>query len=127
MVHKPGGDGFWAYGAGWSSGQQRRLKKDLPTGVIDPPDGRVPLLPWAAAVKSEIIDNGENPRSPADVDPHARCLPSGVPRTNYAMGYVGYQFMQPPGLVVLHTELNHQTRVIPLGDRVRRELPMMAR
>ncbi len=67
----------------------------------------MPLLPWAAAVKSGIIDNGENPRSLADVNPHARC----------PLGYVGYQFMQSPGFVVLHMELNHQTRVIPLGDR----------
>ncbi len=114
---KPGGDGFWAYGTGWSSDQQRQLPNNLPRGVIDPPDGRVPLLPWAAAAKSEIIDNAENPRSLADVDPHARCLSSGVPRTNYALGYVGYQFMQSPGYVVLYTELSHQTRIIPLDDR----------
>lgn len=108
---------FWAYGNGWGNDQQRRIQRDLPTGVIDPPDGRVPLLPWALAMKNEIIDNGENPRTLADVDPHARCLPSGVPRTNYALGYVGNQFMQGPGHVIMYAELNHQARVIPLDDR----------
>lgn len=114
---KPGGDGFWAYGLGWGSDQQRRVQNTLPKGVIDPPDGTVPLQEWARTAKYDMVDNAEFPRSLNDVDPHARCIPSGVPRTNYALGYVGYQFLQVPGYVILYTELNHQTRIIPLDNR----------
>lgn len=114
---KPGGDGFWAYGLGWGSDQQRRVQNTLPKGVIDPPDGTIPLQAWARTAKYDMVDNAEFPRSLSDVDPHARCIPSGVPRTNYALGYVGYQFQQVPGYVILYTELNHQTRIIPLDNR----------
>lgn len=113
----PDGSGFWAYGLGWGKDQQRSIQNDLPKGVLDPADGVLPLQPWAETMKYDIVDNAEFPRSIADVDPHARCLPSGVPRTNYALGYVGYQFLQAPGYVVLYTELNHQARIIPLDNR----------
>lgn len=113
----PDGSGFWAYGLGWGADQQRRIQNSLPKGILEPADGILPLQPWAEKMKYEIVDFADFPRTLADVDPHARCLPSGVPRTNYALGYVGYQFLQAPGYVMFYTELNHQPRVIPLDGR----------
>ena len=89
----------------------------MPMGVVDPPDGRVPFQPWAKARQDVIIDNAADPQALRFIDTAARCLPSGVPRTNYAIGYVGYQFIQGPGYVVLITEFNHQYRLIPLDGR----------
>jgi hypothetical protein len=113
----PDGSGLWAYGQDWRNDQQREIQNNLPKGVIDPADGWLPMQPWADQAKYDIVDSAAFPRSLADVDPHGRCLPSGVPRTNYAIRYVGYQFLQAPGYVVLYTELNHQPRIIPLDDR----------
>ena len=89
----------------------------LRTGVIDPPDGRVPLQPWAAAFKKAYKDNQADPRTLMHVDTHARCLQSGVPRTNWAVSHAGYQFLQFPGFVVIYTEYNQQNRIIPLDGR----------
>ena len=41
------------------------------TSVVDPPDGRVPYLPWARAQRDENVAQY--------IDPYAQCLPTGVP------------------------------------------------
>jgi hypothetical protein len=107
---------LWAYNDEFADdGPVRRVT--LSMGVVDPKDGRVPFQPWAKARQDEIIDNAADPPALRFIDTAARCLPSGVPRTNYAIGYVGYQFIQGPGYVVLITEFNHQYRLIPLDGR----------
>lgn len=116
-LNAPDGSGLWAYSEGWRDDQRRQIQNTLPKGVVDPADGWLPLQPWAEQTKYDIVDNSAFPRSLADVDPQGRCMPSGVPRTNYALPYVGYQFLQAPGYVVLYTELNHQPRIIPLDGR----------
>ena len=110
----PGGG---CYERVWSAEPKGQTNATLPMGVIDPPDEKIPLQPWAAATKQEYKDNQENPRTLVDVDTHARCLQSGVPRTNWAISYVGYQFIQGSGFVALYTEYNHQLRIIPLDGR----------
>jgi hypothetical protein len=116
-LEAPDGSGLWAYGKDFRNDQQRQIQNSLPKGVLDPADGWLPMQPWAEQAKYDIVDHADFPRSLGDIDTNARCLPSGVPRTNYALGYVGYQFLQAPGFVVLYTELMHQPRIIALGDR----------
>jgi hypothetical protein len=89
-----------------------------PVGIVDPPDGRVPVQGWAAARRKEIADNYRDPKGNfAVMDPSARCLAAGVPRINYVTPYNGYQFFQVPGYVVLFAEWNHEARIIPLDGR----------
>lgn len=89
-----------------------------PIGIVDPPDGRIPLHSWAAARRKEIADNYRDPKGNLSyMDPSARCLAAGVPRLNYVTPYNGYQFIQVPGYVVLFAEWNHEARIIPLDGR----------
>jgi hypothetical protein len=89
-----------------------------PIGIVDPPDGKIPLQPWAVARRQEIADNYRDPKGNLGyMDPSARCLGAGVPRLNYVTPYNGYQFIQVPGYVVLFAEWNHEVRIVPLGDR----------
>jgi hypothetical protein len=84
------------------------------TMVVDPPDGRIPLQPWAMKKREEIVGNQDKVQF---LDPRVRCLQSGVPRANLPVGYNTYQFVQIPGYVVLLYEWNHMTRYIPLDGR----------
>ena len=84
--------------------------------IVDPPDGKVPYQPWAAAKRQDITDHHTNPRRLGDVDPQARCLLSGVPRMNY-QEITGIQIHQIPGYVLINYEFNHTYRIIPLDGR----------
>jgi hypothetical protein len=84
--------------------------------IVDPPDGKVPYQPWAAAKRQGITDHHTNPRGLGDVDPQARCLLSGVPRMNY-QEMTAIQIHQIPGYVLINAEFNHNYRVIPLDGR----------
>jgi hypothetical protein len=82
--------------------------------VIDPPDGRIPYQPWARAKRTEVLEHHTNITKWEYVDPHTRCFLSGVPRVFY-QGM--FQFLQPPGYVVILQEFNHGSRIIPLDGR----------
>jgi hypothetical protein len=82
--------------------------------VFDPPDGIIPLQPWAVAKRDEIIANQDKVQF---LDPRVRCLQAGIPRANMPVFYNSYQILQTPGQVVILYEWNHMTRVIPLDGR----------
>jgi hypothetical protein len=90
------------------------LKKVRTPMIIDPPDGKVPLLAWAEAKRKEIIDNQNKAQY---LDGRVRCLQAGVPRANTPVYYNSYQILQKPGSVVIVYEWNHMTRIIPLDGR----------
>jgi len=83
--------------------------------IIDPPDGRIPYQPWAAATAKEILDNHLDPR-PHQLDPQSRCWLQGVPR---AMANSETRFIQTPGQLVTLHEYSHSYRVIYLDARPR--------
>jgi hypothetical protein len=81
--------------------------------VVDPPSGRVPVRPEAAAKKdyalAHLTDSWEYHT------PWERCITRGVPAGIFPPGYgAGYQFIQGPGYVVILYEMIHEARVIPL-------------
>ena len=82
--------------------------------VVDPPDGKIPLQPWAMDKRAEIMAHQDKVEY---LDPRVRCLQSGLPRANLPVGYNTYQIVQIPGYVVLLYEWNHMTRLIPLDGR----------
>jgi hypothetical protein len=101
-------------------GQIRQLNR--PSAVIDPPDGRVPYQPWAAAQRNLVRDNHTNLQRRNQVDPQDRCFLNGATRF-FSVGY--FQFIQAPGHVVMLSSFAHTFRIIrledgpPLGDRVK--------
>jgi hypothetical protein len=101
-------------------GQIRQLNR--PSAVVDPPDGRVPYQPWAAAQRNLVRDNHTNLQRRNQVDPQDRCFLNGATRF-FSVG--AFQFVQAPGHVVLLSSFAHTFRIIrledgpPLGDRVK--------
>jgi hypothetical protein len=82
--------------------------------IFDPPDGVIPLQPWALAKRAEIIAHQEKVEY---LDPRVLCLQAGVPRANMPVSYNSYQILQTPEAVTILYEWNHMTRVIPLDGR----------
>jgi hypothetical protein len=81
--------------------------------VVDPPDGIVPVLPWAEAKRDDDLahlgDSWEHET------PWVRCITRGVPAGMFPAAYNNaYRFMQVPGAVVIVSEMIHETRVIPV-------------
>jgi hypothetical protein len=83
-----------------------------PTIIIDPPDGKIPYQPWAAAKLVEFRANADSPTKREHIDPFTRGLPVGAPRVNHMPGEM--QILQAPGYVVMTFENNGQYRIIPL-------------
>jgi hypothetical protein len=84
-----------------------------PSMVIDPPDGKIPYQPWAAAIRREIHDNYQNPKAAYQIDPVVRCFLEGT--RNFYQSV--FQIQQTPGNIVFLFEFQHAYRVIPLDGR----------
>ena len=82
--------------------------------IVDPPDGRIPLQPWAAERRGEIMARRDELEF---LDPRVKCLPAAVPRGNLPVSYNSYQFLQMPDAIVILYEWNHLFRYIPLDGR----------
>jgi hypothetical protein len=84
--------------------------------VVDPPDGRVPVRPDAEARRDEALRRStEHPEFMSMWD---RCVSRGVPGWIIPAGYNNaYQIVQTPGYVVVHAEMIHDARIIPLDGR----------
>ena len=82
------------------------------TIIIDPPDGKIPYQPWAAAKLVGFRANADSPTTREHIDPFTRGVPVGVPRVNHMPGEM--QILQAPGYVVMIFENNGQYRIIPL-------------
>lgn len=93
--------------------------RTLPKGrslVVDPPSGRVPIMPWAEQQRDyrllHIQDDWVN------FTPWERCITRGVPGGIFPPGYgAGYQILQGPGYVAIIYEMIHEARIIPLDGR----------
>ena len=86
--------------------------------VVDPPDGRVPVLPWAEARRDFDLANIGN--SWVHETPWVRCITRGFPAGMFPAGYNNaYQIVQVPGSVVITAEMIHESRIIPTDGRPR--------
>jgi len=84
--------------------------------VVDPPDGRVPVLKWAEDKRDYDLAHLED--APQHETPWVRCITRGVPGGMFPAGYNNaYQIIQIPGYVVIVYEMIHETRLIPLDNR----------
>ena len=101
---------------GWSD---VAMTSDRTPIIVDPPDGKIPWLPWAVTAKEYVAAHQGTSGSvdPLFLDPVSKCLPYGVPRINSPNPYSGYQILQRPGMVVIVYEQGHQYRIIRLDGR----------
>jgi hypothetical protein len=111
---KPDFNGFYEPDAGGANyGLEKRPPSNLtPPGrgvIIDPPDGILPMRPWAV---QERIDRNRPERGYDD--PTAHCFPAGVPRSMYVP--TSFQIVQTSDyLVILHERISW--RIVPLNGR----------
>jgi hypothetical protein len=87
--------------------------------IVDPPDGRIPERTDAARQRSAT--SAERRRQhPADAAEFRglgeRCLTFGTPRLPGAYNN-NYLLLQTPDHVVIHSEMIHDTRIVPLDGR----------
>ena len=87
--------------------------------IVDPPDGRVPAKTPAAQARIDAARTarGRDAWGPEDRGGAERCL-QYRPQPRLPTGYNNHHLiLQPPGFVVILTEMIHNVRVIPLDDR----------
>jgi hypothetical protein len=96
--------------------QDSPISRRRPSMVVDPPNGRVPLRREAAEKRDAVL--ALDPSSLERYGPWERCITRGVPGSMWPGAYNnGHQIVQTPGYVVLHSEMIHEARVIPLDGR----------
>ena len=98
-----------------------RVVKTLRTSIVtDPEDGRIPALtPAAAAAKSRRLEKLRHPDSAQDFGLQDRCLSfvtAGPPMLPYRYNS-NYQIVQTRDTLVVHAEMIHDARIIPLDGR----------
>lgn len=77
-----------------------------PSVIVDPPDGKAPMQPWAEAKRQQ--------NEAKHIDQNIMCYQSGVPRHLY-MG--AYQFLQTPNYIALLSEESHAYRLVAMDGR----------
>jgi hypothetical protein len=95
-----------------------------PALVVEPPNGRVPVLEWAEKLKDFKVEHiGDTWENGTTWD---RCLTRGIPGAIFPAGYNNaYRIVQSAGNVTIVYEMIHLARVIPtdgsphLPDNVR--------
>jgi hypothetical protein len=84
--------------------------------VVDPPDGRVPVMKWAEDKRDYDLAHLEDHYKHETA--WVRCITRGVPGGMFPAGYNNaYEFIQIPGYVIIVYEMIHDTRIIPLDGR----------
>ena len=84
--------------------------------VVDPPDGRVPVMKWAEDKRDYDLAHLEDHYKHETA--WVRCITRGVPGGMFPAGYNnGYEIVQIPGYVIIVYEMIHDTRIIPLDGR----------
>ncbi len=95
--------------------------KTLRTSIItDPPDGRIPsLTPAAAAEKRRRQELLRHPGGATDLGLQDQCIvfPTAVPPMIPYSYNSNYQIVQTGKEVVIHVEMIHDTRIIPVDGR----------
>ena len=83
--------------------------------VVDPKDGRIP---WKSDEVRRAQRRPSPPASWLDLHTWDRCMTRGLPNGMTPSAYNnGYQIFQVPGYVMIHYEMVHDVRIIPLDGR----------
>lgn len=105
-----------SYNQAWFDSGTSVLSTRQTSLVVDPPDGRVPTRPEAEAARDQNLARSDESYEFMSV--WDRCITRGVPGGMFPAGYNNaYQILQTPGYVVIHAEMIHDARIIPLDGR----------
>ena len=101
------------YNQFWVDSGTRVLPTRQTSLVVDPPDGRVPLRPESEARRDESLRRSTE--APEFMSVWDRCISRGAPGWIIPAGYNNaYQILQTNEYVVVHAEMIHDARIIPL-------------
>jgi hypothetical protein len=105
-----------SYNQFWSDSGSKVMPTRQTSLVVDPPDGRVPVRPEAEARRdANLARSTEHPEFMSLWD---RCISRGAPGWIIPAGYNNaYQIVQTTGYVVIHAEMIHDARIIPIDNR----------
>jgi len=96
--------------------QDSPISPRRPSMVVDPPSGRVPVKREAAERRDS--DYALRADSIEHYGPWERCITRGVPGAMFPGAYNnGHQIVQTRDYIVIHSEMIHEARVIPLDGR----------
>ena len=112
----PAGGNIGAYNQLWLDSGTTVLSTGRTSIVVEPANGRVPVMPWAEAKRAYDIEHvGDHVRHMSVWD---RCMSRGVPGSMLPAGYNNaYRIMQTADHVVIQYEMIHDVRIIPLDGR----------
>jgi len=98
--------------------------------IVDPPDGKVPpLVPEARNRQGEVelayrplratggFEAGRGADTWTDRSLWERCMTQGLPRISSAAYNSNIEIVQSPDYVMIHHEMIHESRIIPLDGR----------
>jgi hypothetical protein len=111
---KPDFQGFYEPDAGGANfGLEKHVNSSVTPGgrgvIIDPPDGLLPMQPWAVEEKAS-----RNRTERGYDDPTAHCFPAGLPRSMYVP--TSYEIIQTPDYILfLHERI--AWRIVRLNER----------
>jgi hypothetical protein len=115
-----------SYNQFWFDSGEKVLPTRQTSLVVDPPDGRVPLRPEAEARRDEALKRSVD--HPELMSVWDQCISRGVPGWIIPAGYNNaYEIVQTPKYVVVHAEMIHDARIIPLVPRQARDDPERSR
>ncbi len=108
-----------SYNSFWLEQGTRTLQTSL---IIDPPDGRLPVVtPRAQRRADDLVAVRASPSYPTtwqEPSVFERCITRGLPASMMPGFYNhNYQILQTPDYVVIYAEMIHDTRIIPLDGR----------
>ena len=112
----PAGGNIGGYNQFWFDPGRRVLSTRQTSMVVDPPDGRVPVKPWAVAARAHNLEHVGD--SYVHMSVWDRCLSRGVPGSMFPAGYNNaYRILQTPDYVTIIYEMIHDVRIIPIDNR----------
>ena len=109
-----------AYGEHWFDSFWNEAEKSAaPALIVEPPSGRIP--DWTPAAHEVLRYNREHLHDSYEYMESAdRCITRGVIGIMMPGVYNnGAQILQPPGYVVILSEMIHRARIIPVDERPR--------
>jgi len=111
---RPGDVG--TYNRFWAEPGTRIVGSLATSLVVEPLDGRVPLQRSAEQRRDDYLAHESD--SFDFMSPWDRCITRGIPGAFFPAGYNNaYQIVQSRGYVVIHYEMIHAARVIPIDGR----------
>ena len=115
---QPDLQGYWSHGRQnfdlETHGETYDMRAET-TAIVDPADGKIPYLPWAAAKRDDLRVHRADPPSLEYLNPNTQCFLRGAVPQIYPP--FPLEIVQTPTHVAILQEQNHAYEIIPVDGR----------